>query len=150
MPYSHLVDTVTAWFALECLVWTIVAWISVVTNGNRNLMPTISPFGISDKTLISQIICTSKEFWIIQGFLCTYIHNEWCAFICYKQVSPPFLLFCIIPPFYYLISFLLYTYLSLYLLSRLSDSFIINISSKSLPLFFINAKGLYEYTITRR
>ena len=40
----------------------VLIMLSVVTNGNNNLMPTISPFGISDKTLISQIICTPKEF----------------------------------------------------------------------------------------
>ena len=40
----------------------VLIMLSVVTNGNTNLMPTISPFGISDKTLISQVICTPKEF----------------------------------------------------------------------------------------
>ena len=67
MDCNHSVDTVAAWLTLECAASeeykvmssvTVLIRLSVVTNGNNNLMPTISPFAISDKTLISQKICT--------------------------------------------------------------------------------------------
>ena len=105
MPWSHSVDTVTTWFTLECLMWTVASRLIVVTNGNKNLMPTISPFGISDKTLIIQNICTSKEFELYKDFYVhIYIINAELLFFINKSL----------PLSYYVVSFLLFTILYLF------------------------------------
>ena len=108
--------------------------LSVVTNGNTNLMPTISPFGISDKTLISHTICTSKEFMHILRILCTYIHDKCCAFIC----SCINLFFLVKLPILRISQFL-----PLYLITNISPPLFNR--PISLPLFVNNAKGLYIY-----
>ena len=108
--------------------------LSVVTNGNNNLMPTISPFGISDKTLISQNICASKEFECIYKDFYVHIHIMNVE-ISYKQVFPLFLLCWNIPAIYisvplfviniisYISFLLLSEFLPLYLITNISPPF---------------------------
>ena len=61
-----------------------------------NLMPTISPFGISDKTLIIHILCTPKEFRMKEFSVHIFMINGVLLFatvqICLSilgEISPP-------------------------------------------------------------
>ena len=103
--------------------------LSVVTNGNNNLMPTISPFGISDKTLIRQIVCTPKEF---------YVHI-------YMMNGVP--LFTNVKIFSLLLD---YQYLRISLFSLLSPYLFSIFSHFSPPFYHQCQRTIYIHTITIR
>ena len=91
----------------------ILIKLSVVTIGNNKIIPTISPFGISDKTLMNQNIC----------FMYIYILN----------IIPLSTIYISLPLSCYAVTF---PFITLYLI-------IFFYISVSLPLFVKNAKVLY-------
>ena len=145
------------WLSLECSVdignWmmssvTTQNWISVVTIGKLNLMPKISPFGISDKNTYNLILMYTYDMnfdfskFIFVNLM--YIH---------PHIFPSYIRHDVYIHMHIVIPYILYTYLwSLYqntkcillLLFLLFTLYYLPLNLYYLPLFDSNTKELYK------